>query len=355
MSSKFVIRLGIWCVLMLYLLCDLVLFDGPLKNQVYRMKGSPAEDLGNDLERGIVARVFAKPVYLSQVDYGVDDLLWRSGRKRKDVGENERLALRKSVLRELCDHSLLREKVALNDKEFPVSEAEIQAAMLRFASRFSNPPELATAMQNFGFEGEKELRSRIAARLQQNKYLDHHIARGIAVTDEEALAWYTAHSKSLTTPACRRVRHIFLAALGHSDENAQRSLKEALDFIQSKTNDFISLCSKLSEDERSKKVGGDLGWLSQHRSPDDFTDAVFALALHQPTIIKTKLGWHLVEVTDSKPAKLGSFEKLKSEVIVALETSRRKDAIAEYRKNLHRQHPDKVLIHESLLKAPWSN
>ncbi len=355
MSSKFVIRLAIWCVLMLYLLFDLVLFEGPLKNQVYRMQGSPSEKLGNDLERGIVARVFTKPILLTQVDYGVDDHLWRSGRSRENVGKTERLALRKTVLRELCDHALLREKVALNDKEYPVTDAEIDAAMLRFASRFTNPQDLTKAMTEFGFEGEKELRFRIAARLQQNKYLDYHIARGIAVTDEEARAWYTAHTESLTTPALRKVRHIFLAALGHSEEDAQRSLKETLELLQSETNDFASLSSKLSEDERSKKIDGDLGWLSQQRIPNDFADAIFALEPHQPAIIKTKLGWHLVEVTDSKPAKLESFEALQTEIIVALETSRRKEAVAEYRKNLHRQHPGKVVVHKSLLEEPWSN
>ena len=355
MSSKFVIRLAIWCVLMLYLLFDLVLFEGPLKNQVYRMQGSPTQKLGNDLERGIVARVFAKPIYLSQVDYAVDDHLWRSGRSREDVAKSERLALRKFALRELCDHSLLREKVSLNDKEYPVSEAEIDAAMLRFASRFTNPQDLTQAMDDFGFEGEKELRFRIAARLQQNKYLDYHIARGIAVTEADARSWYAEHSDALTTPALRKVRHIFLAALSHSEEDAQRSLKEALESLESGTNDFASLSSKLSDDERSKKVGGDLGWLSQQRLPNDFSEAVFALAPHKPTIITTTLGWHLVEITGTKPAKLESFETLETEVIVAMETSRRKDAVTQYRKNLHRQHPDKLVIHASVLEAPWSN
>jgi hypothetical protein len=355
MSSPFVVRLAAWSVLMLYLLCDLILFEGPLKKQVYRLQGSPTEKLGNDLERGIVARVFSKPILLTQVDYGVDELLWRSGRSRDDVGESERIALRKSVLRELCDHALLREKVALNDKEYPVTDAEIKAAMLRFSSRFTNPQDLTEAMASFGFEGEKELRFRIAARLQQSKYLDSHIARGIAVTDEEARAWYTEHTESLTTPALRKARHIFLAALGHSEEDAQRSLQEALEFLRSRTNDFASLNSKLSEDERSKKVGGDLGWLSQKRIPNDFADAVFALEPNQPAIIKTKLGWHLVEVTDFKPAKLESYEALQTEIKVALETSRRKDAVAEYRKNLRLQHARMVVVHKALLEEPWSN
>ncbi len=43
------------------------------------------------------------------------------------------------------------------------------------------------------------------------------------------------------------------------------------------------------------------------------------------------------------------------EPVVALETSRRKDAVAEYRRNLHRQHSRMVVVHKSLLEAPWTN
>jgi parvulin-like peptidyl-prolyl isomerase len=355
MSPKFVIRLGIWCALMLYLLFDLILFDGPLKKQAVRISGSPTEDLANDLERGIVARVFTKPILLSQVDYGVDDYLWRSSRPRDDVGEKERVSLRKHILRELCDHALLREKVALNNAEFPVSDAEITAAMRRFSSRFATPKELVKATQNFGFEGEKELRFRIAARLQQNKYLDYHIARGIAVSDAEAEAWYKDNASALTTPQLRRVRHIFLAKLEHSEQDARNILDKLLQELISETTSFASLSSTYNEDLRCKDDQGDLGWMSQLRIPDDFADSVFKLKLNQPSIIETKLGWHLIEITGIQPAQLASFESLKQEIIIALETTRRKEAVTEYRKNLHRQHPNKVVIHTSMLSQDWTN
>lgn len=355
MSSSFVIRLGIWCVLMLYLFLDLILFEGPLKQQVYRLQGSRSEKLGNDIERGIVARVFAKPILLTQVDYAVDEHLWRSGRTRMDVSAKQRKEIREVVLRELCDHSLLREKVALNQKEFPVSDEEINAAMRRFASRFKNIEVLAQSMTAFGFQGEKELRFRIAARLQQNKYIEAHIARGIAVTGEEARAWYAAHPEELTTPARVKARQIYLTAAGHTDEQATKVLNAALEKLQNKATTFDFLASELSEDERSKKIGGQLGWMTKQRLPEDFSTALFELPLNTPSIIQTKLGHHLVEVTEKSPAVLSSFEKLKPEIVAALETSRRKSAVLEYRRNLRLQHPDKIVIHEQLLSSPWTN
>ncbi|MFD2159974.1 peptidylprolyl isomerase [Rubritalea tangerina] len=354
MSSKFVIRLGVWSVLMLYLFCDLILFEGPLKQQVYRLQGSPAKKLGNDIERGIVARVFTKPILLSQVDYAVDEQLWRSGRTREEISNSQRTALRRIALAELCDHALLREKVALNDKEFPVSEEEINAAMQRFASRFSTPEELQKAMLQFGFEGEKELRFRIAARLQQQKYLNHHIARGIAVTDEEAKAWYKDHQEQLQTPQLYQLRHIFLSKLQHNEDEAVQALREAQEFLQSGTNDFNSLSLKLSEDPRSKDHGGSLGWMSLQRLPADFAQAVEKLKVNQTSLIETTIGWHLVELTDTQASTLRSFDESKAEIVAALETSRRKAAVKEYRKNLRLQHPEKIVIHEALLSADWT-
>lgn len=340
---------------MLYLLFDLIIFEGPLKQQVYRLQGSRSENLGNDIERCIVARVFAKPVLLSQVDYGVDELLWRSGRTRMDVSPKQRRELREIVLRELCDHSLLREKVALNHKEFPVSDEEINAAMLRFSSRFRNLEELDKSMQSFGFEGEKELRFRVAARLQQNKYIEAHIARGIAVTDDEAKAWYVAHQTELTTPVQLKARQIFLTAADHSDEEAIKTLSAALEKLQTKSSTFESLASELSEDERSKNIGGNLGWMTENRLPADFATALFALPEITPSIIQTKLGYHLIEVTEKSPDILASFERMKPEIVAAMETSRRKAAVIEYRRNLNLQHPDKVVIRELLLDSPWTN
>lgn len=355
MSSKFVIRLGIWSVLMLYLLFDLVIFNGPVKKGFRKMQGFPEEKLASDIERGVVARVFDKPIMLSQVDYGVDEILWSTGRTRNDVSEQERVALRNSVLRELCDQYLFREKVMYNAKEYPVSEEEIQAGMRRFASRFSTKEEMFKAMEAFGFEGEKELHFRIAAKLQQDKYLADHINTGITSTDEEAKEWYDKHSAEMTTPPSLRARHIFLAALTHTEEDALPKLEQALKKITSKEDTFENLAATLSEDARNKATGGDLGWMTKDRLPLDFSTPVFDLPTNSPKIIRTKLGWHLIEVTVRKDARLRPFEEAKTEIKAALETVRRKQAIEEYRLNLRKQHPNHVIVHWEMLKSPWTH
>ncbi|GAA5494851.1 chaperone SurA [Rubritalea halochordaticola] len=355
MSSKFVIRLGLWSVLMLYLLFDLVLFNGPLKRSVRKMQGFPEEKLASDMERQVVARVFDKPILLSQVDYGVDKILWRTGRTRNDVSKSERIALRNSVLQELIDQYIFRIKVKLNADEYPVSDEEIEAALRRFASRFTTKDELFKAMDDMGFEGEKELRFRLAAKLQQDKYLEAHIAPGIVVSEEEAKQWYEDHKKELTTPASLRARHIFLAALTNKEEEATQKLEDALKKITSQEETFENLAASLSEDERNKNSGGDLGWMTQSRLPLDFSTPVFALPKGKAQIIRTKLGWHLIEVTDKKEPQLRSYEELKPEIFASLETTRRKAAIKDYRERLRYREKEHVIIHQDMLEDDWTH
>lgn len=351
MGTKFVVRLAAWSVLIIYLLCDLVFLGGPLKNQVTKMQGTPEKRALADQERGIVARVFTVPIYLSQVDYGVDEQLWRTGRTRDAINERERGELRAIVLAELIDLSILREKIALNEDQFPVSEEEITSAIQRFTSRFSTPAQMAATLNGMGFKGEKELKYRIAARLQQNKYIDSKIANGIAVSDGEALQWYADHKNELTTPELIKARHIFLSKLNHNEAAARSKLQQA----QDSEKGFAKLATELSADASSNKTGGELGWMQRDRLPQDFADQFFELEVNQPEIIETKIGWHLIEVTDKRPTELASFETLKPEIVAALETSHRKDAIAEYRRNLRAQHPEKIIIHRELLDADWTH
>jgi len=72
MHKKVLWRLLIWLVLVGYIALDFLVFKGPLHRSL--TSGNEPEP---DVARGIAARVFHKPIYLSQLDYAVDKLLWQ--------------------------------------------------------------------------------------------------------------------------------------------------------------------------------------------------------------------------------------------------------------------------------------
>ncbi|MFK7909085.1 MAG: peptidylprolyl isomerase [Akkermansiaceae bacterium] len=350
MSKSFVIRMVIWSALIIYMLCDFLIFSGPLKREARRIFPSDADKIRSAVEEGVCAKVYNEPIYIGQVDRRVQENMWRSGRDLESIGEQEMKMLRWAALDDLIVEHIMRIKVRVNREEVPVSDEAIDAQVARFEKRFSSPEELDQALTSQGIESRKELRYRVAARIQQDKYVQSKISDAIKVSDEDARDWYDNHQEELTMPERRGVRHIFLASLDHSSDEAEAILKEQLKRIQDKKASFEKIALEVSEDESNKKSGGNLGWMRRDRLPGDFAAHVFSLESDIPTLIRTKLGWHIVEVTGVKQPELPAYETVKKEIITALSDMRRKESVEQYRHQLKLLNHEKVEIYKMALE-----
>ena len=350
MSKSFVVRMVLWSVVILYLVLDFLVFSGPIKRELRRMMPTDADKLETAVREGICARVHGAPIYLGQVNRRVQENLWRAGRKQENVSPKEMKLLRWVALNELIDEHVLRIKVRVNRDEYPVSDAEIDAEVARFEKRFAPTGGLDEALAAQGIKDRKELRYRLAARLQQEKYVQKQIKKAITVGEGEVRDWYDKHKKELMMPERRRVRHIFLAALDHPSDEAKAVLEGHLKSLLEKKTSFSTVAGEVSEDERSKKKGGDLGWMRRDRLPGDFAAAVFASSSNKPFLFRTKLGWHIAEVTGVKPPALPGYDDVREEIRHAISDSRRDDAIEQARRQLRYLERKKVVIYQVVLE-----
>lgn len=343
-SKKFTVRLALYTIVTLYLGADMFLFKGPVHRHFQAARPDSESAFEYARSQGMVARVGGTPIYLSQVERATRERLWRRGHDLADLEPAQRRTERLAALNELIDHELLRVKVNANMDKVPVSDEEIDAAIKRLAARFANREEMKTELAAEGIDSEKELRYRLAARLQQTKYVESQIADEIAVTDDEAREWFGKHRSRFDLPPRVKVRHIFLPTLNRGSEEAKKTLGNALTKLEAGAKDFATLAAELSEDPHTRGVGGDLGWMTKDRLPADFGHAAFETKLQQPTLIRTKIGWHIIEVTDRRDSDARSFEDARDEVIAALESARRIEMVPRLREAL-RNDPDAVTIH----------
>jgi len=83
-----------------------------------------------------------------------------------------------------------------------------------------------------------------------------------------------------------------------------------------------TLAKGYSEDQNSKQKGGDLGWLSKNRCPKEFLPLLFpedeSSRPIQAEVLQSELGWHLMQVTEVKPAEVLPFEQLSEEITRAM-------------------------------------
>lgn len=350
-TAKFALKLGIYGAVFAYLAGDLYLCSGPLSRKLRTYDPTTPAAMARARELGIVAVVYGNPLTRSQLDRAVAERMAAEGRKDEDLTPQLRKMMRYAALDDLIDHELLRMKVKANAEAFKLTQEEIEERYRRFAARFATPDDLAAALKNEGAGSVADFKERLAARIQQDKYVESRIAPQVKVTHEEAREWFAAHQKELAMPERLRARHIFVATLDRPADEARARLEPALAALKGGSKDFATLARELSEDESNKSTGGDLGWFTSVRLPADFAAPVAALPLNEPTLLRTKLGWHLVELTARKPAEARTFESAREEVFSALEAVKRRKVIADFRKELRRMEDRAVTIYREVMDA----
>lgn len=343
--TKFSLRFAVYLCIVAYLIIDLFLINGPINRRI----NSPTP-----INPNAVARVFGHIITRSQLDRAIIEHLWVSGKTQADF-ENftpeQKEIIQYAALGELIDHELLRVKVAVNSHKLTVTDKDIDERLKRFVETFPSAAELKSAMQSQGIPEEASLRNRIAARIQQEKYVAMRVEPLVTVTDEEISAFYEKNKDSLQHPPRIRARHIFIPTLNTPSDTAKQSLEEALAEIKNTKADFSAVAKKLSQDPATSSKGGELGWMSRKRLPKDFSEAVFDLPKNEPTLVRTKLGWHIVEVTDTKPAELPPLESIRDEIRNAIATAKRRQATIDFRTELRRFEKEKINIYHDRIST----
>ena len=343
------VRAVLYAVVILYLVTDLFVIGGPLRRSFARRAPDSAEVVEAAKGAGVVARIHYQPILLSQVNRRLQENLWRTGRKEEGLPREERLLLRRAALNELIDLHLLRLKVRFSQSEVPVAEEEIAVEVASFTARFPSEQAYLDSLQEMGWS-EKELRFRIAARIQQEKYLASMI--DVTVGEEEAEVWYEENREQLGHPDRVRARHIFRSTVGMGAAEAEevaKTLEEAREAL-SRGAEFAELARRISEDRKTSGSGGSLGWLQPSRVPEGLEEALFKLEPGNPVVVQTGMGWHLLEVLEKRKPRERTFAEAREEVLLALEAVKRRDGLKEYRRGLREREKNHIEVFFDVLE-----
>ena len=188
------IRMGIYALLIGYLLLDLFVFKGPLKKTLTEPQLDTEAAIAEAKAQGIVARVYYEPIYRKQLEERMKEYLWRRGRSIEETSFGERKMLRQVLLDEMIDELLVKIQVKVSPiEDYAVDPAELEEALAIEKKRLGKAfDELA---KRSGWQGEEELKMRLGARIQRENYLKEMIHAD--VSEEEARGWYDDHREEL--------------------------------------------------------------------------------------------------------------------------------------------------------------
>ena len=170
---------------------------------------------------------------------------------------------------------------------------------------------------------ERDMRQRIREAQLEEAKIEKQIP---PITEAEARAWYAAHRDELRLPTRHRVAHLFLTRHNPKKPDRSAEMRTIHQKLKSGT-DFAMLVSQHSEDARSRPLGGDLGWLSATRMPADFMTHVEKLRVGETSApLETKLGWHILLISERREPRIPTFEETRLEIEALLDFHRRAES-----------------------------
>ena len=211
-----------------------------------------------------------------------------------------------------------------------ISKVEVDGELKLLREQFRDEKAWRAALRASGFS-VRSLRRNIVEDLRAREWIEQQMIWQSDATEAECRDFYDTRPQNFRQRARFRASHLFLAAPPETPpavvESKQKVIEALADRIKHGEK-LGELAAVASEDEATKTRGGDLGFFSEYRMPPDFFSAVVKMhvgEISQP--IRTRLGFHIIELTDFKPARQMNFEEVRSEIRLAIENEKRRAAL----------------------------
>ncbi len=329
-SGKFPKRYAIYLIAVIYLFCDLIWLKGPISRRVEYSKNADLRSRQAIKDGHWVATVNTRPLTRQQLDLTTRIYLFRRGEKAEELSEAAMRITRRAVMQQLINDELVKQYSKA--EQFKADPAAVKIRLAEFASQFENPHAMKERMAAQKLS-QQDLSKLIHQHVTQQLWLEKRISPAVLVDEQAAREWYEKNRNDVeahgfSVPDLIRARHIFISTVEENTETQKSLIEDVHRQLTVEKTDFAELARQHSEDERSKLKGGDLGWFSRKRMPQDFIKQVFPLKQGEVSRpFRTTLGWHIVEITDKKKKQTLTFEELKPEIIAWLKNQRSKEVL----------------------------
>jgi peptidyl-prolyl cis-trans isomerase D len=162
------------------------------------------------------------------------------------------------------------------------------------------------------------------------------LAASVTPTEAELKKYYDDNIAHFHTEAQVRASHILIVApkdASAADKaKAKQKAEELLAQINAHPDQFAQIAQQNSQDPGSASKGGDLGYFGRGMiaGGQSFDDAVFALKKGEVSgIVQTDFGFHIIKVTDVKPAVTAPFDEVKARIATDLKAQLAAKAFTE--------------------------
>ena len=197
----------------------------------------------------------------------------------------------KQALSQMVQQALLDQYA--RDKKVDVSQADIQKREDEIKAKYP-PGQFEQMVKQQGYT-EQDIQNILRGSL----VLEKAVSPQVHVSEADIKSYFDKNHAMFDKPAQVKARHILVA-----DATTAKTVLAKL----RAGGDWTALAKQYSTDPSSKDKGGDLGYFGRGQMVPQFQDAAFSAKVGQIVgPVKSPFGYHVIQVTDKKPAQKATF------------------------------------------------
>jgi len=269
-------------------------------------------------------------------------------RMGKPISDVQLEGIKKEVLDNLINRELLYQDS--QKKGVKVDEAAVTKELAALRGRFPSEAEYKTALSKMNLS-ESAVRSEIARGMAVQQFVDKEFGGKITVSDADSKNYYDNNIDSFKQPEQVCASHILIKVDPEAEESKKAEAGKKIEKIQKKLKkgeDFGTLAKEFSTCPSSEK-GGDLGCFGRGQMVKPFEETAFSLKPGKASgIVETRFGYHLIKVTEKKPASTLTYAEVKDRLQQYLKQEKTQEELSVYVEKLK----EKAKVERFVPKGP---
>ncbi len=260
-----------------------------------------------------------------------------------------------SIAKDLIEKEVVRELVSQQGKKenLEIDNELIDKEMTSLRASYSSEEDFTKALKARNITLE-DIKKSMQIDINARQLLNAQIKGKINISDEEVKKYYDDNKSKFMRPEAYHTRHILAAffppealrnqtmkELQKNKEYFARIAEEKIDKAMAelkKGTDFEEVAKNQSDDESSRENGGDLDFIYKGVFDASFDEAAGKLKPGEISgKIKTRFGFHVIQLIDTKPSETAPFEEMKSGIQKHLFLEEAKKQVASYVEELRKK------------------
>lgn len=229
------------------------------------------------------------------------------------------------------------------DEKISVDNSAVDKQFEAARAKFKSAKDFEKAL---GSEKSKGYRASIYRELLAKKSEEVVVDAKVKVTDAQVREYYEKNKSTFLRPKQFKASHILIRVDPASNKEEREALKKKADDLTARAKageDFYNL-AYYNSDDRSKFVGGDLGYFHEGQTVKEFEDALLKMKPGEISgPVKTLHGYHIIKLVELNESRQLDFEEAKGKIRQSLEKKERESIYEKWMSELKKKYPLKRL------------